>query len=72
MVGRDRNRSQREANPANQPAREPTEEEIEGVMSFVGYEREYVIAAIQMANFDLMTAQNLLLDNIERVMQYGE
>lgn len=56
MVGRDRNRSQREANPANQPAREPTEEEIEGVMSFVGYEREYVIAAIQMANFDLMTA----------------
>ena len=37
MGGRDRNRGQREANPANQPAREPTEEEIDIVMTFVGY-----------------------------------
>ena len=69
---RNRNQNRREESQLARPARDPTEEEIEGVMSFVGYDRDTVIYAIQMANFDLMTAQNLLLDNPAGILAFGE
>ena len=69
--GQNRQRD-RDQPPSNRPPRDPTEDEIEGVMNFVGFSRELVVPAIQMANFDLLTAQNLLLDDVAGIVAFAQ
>ena len=62
---------ERDQPPANRPPRDPTEDEIEGVMN-LGFGRDLVVPAIQMANFDLMNAQNLLLDDVGGIIAFAQ
>lgn len=40
-------------------------------MNFVGFPRELTVSAIQMANYDLLTAQNLLLDDVGGIVAFA-
>jgi hypothetical protein len=53
------------------PPRPPTEDEIEAVTAFVGFPRELTVPAIQMANYDLAAAQNLLLDDLPGIADFA-